>query len=180
MVNANDRSTPRTAPFINGYFMECYRSQSKDDWKRIADTVSWAESNLRQPRINCLETWWHKSRADHALMRATTTLSLALSDGYCLFSDPNTLPSPDHLHDWYPFWDTKIGRPTAKGTSRPDGAMAREFTSATVIHNPIGNPVVTVSFEGLRTSVATGKRSQVHTVPPFDGDIFIKDETAKQ
>ncbi len=29
IANANDRRTPQTAQFINGYFMECYRS-----WER--------------------------------------------------------------------------------------------------------------------------------------------------
>ena len=28
ICNANDRTTPQTAPYINGYFMECYRSKT--------------------------------------------------------------------------------------------------------------------------------------------------------
>lgn len=99
LVNANDRKTPKTATFVNGYFMECYKSNTTGDWKEIAETLEWAESNLREPRINCIETWFHNSRNDLHLMRATTTLSLTISDGYCLFSDPNPLPTPDHLHD---------------------------------------------------------------------------------
>jgi hypothetical protein len=82
ICNANDRTTPQTAPYINGYFMECYRSETADDWKRIADTLDWAEEHLRPPRINCLETWFHKSRDDFHLMRATTTLALTHSNGY--------------------------------------------------------------------------------------------------
>lgn len=103
VANANDRRTPKTAPFINGYFMECYRSKTAEDWSRIADTLAWAEIHLRPPRVNCVETWFHTSRADENLMRCVTTLSLTQSDGYCLFSDPNPLPTPDHLHTWYPF-----------------------------------------------------------------------------
>jgi hypothetical protein len=56
IANANDRQTPQTAPFINGYFMECYRSQTAQEWKTIADTLVWAEAHLREPRVNCLET----------------------------------------------------------------------------------------------------------------------------
>lgn len=103
LANANDRQTPQTAPYINGYFMECYKSRTAKDWHEIADTLAWAEVHLRGPRINCLETWFHKSRDDLNLMRATTTLALTHSDGYCLFSDPNPLPTPDHLHNWYSF-----------------------------------------------------------------------------
>ena len=58
LANANDRQTPQTAPYINGYFMECTESKTAQDWKRIADTLAWAEVNLREPRINCLETWY--------------------------------------------------------------------------------------------------------------------------
>ena len=92
-------------------------SKTAQDWKRIADTLAWAEANLREPRVNCLETWFHKSRDDLNLMRATTTLALTHSDGYCLFSDPNPLPTPDHLHNWYPFWNREPGQADCQGTA---------------------------------------------------------------
>ncbi len=176
LANTNDVRTPQTAPFINGYFMECYRSERAEDWELFADTLRWAEQNLRQPRINCLETWYHESRADEALMRATTTLSLVLSNGYCLFSDPNPLPTYDHLHSWYPFWERRLGRPIAAGVERSDGAMTREFEHGTAAYNPMGNQPVTISFEEPRTSSATGKRTRVHTVAPCDGDLFLRDD----
>jgi len=53
LVNANDRTTPQTAPFINGYFMECYRTVTAEDWRRVSETLVWAEANLRRPHINC-------------------------------------------------------------------------------------------------------------------------------
>ncbi|MCX5677038.1 MAG: hypothetical protein NTX87_18775 [Planctomycetota bacterium] len=174
LVNANDRTTPRTAPYINGYFMECYRSKKPEDWKRIADTLDWAEKNLRLPRINCLETWYHQSRQDLNLMRAATTLSLTHSDGYCLFSDPNDLPTPDHLHDWYPFWNRSLGKPLAAGTQRTDGTSERNFERGTVVYNPMGNRPAAVKFAEPRTSLATGKTASEHTVPPCDGDVFLK------
>jgi hypothetical protein len=179
LANANDRRTPKTAPFINGYFMECYRSKSAEDWARIAGTLAWAESHLRQPRINCLETWFHASRADEGLMRCTTTLALALSDGYCLFSDPNPLPTPDHLHSWYAFWERGLGTPLAPGQPRSDGALSREFTCGTVVCNVTNASPVTVSFGEPRTSRATGKRALVHTVGCCDGDMFLKDGAEK-
>ena len=126
LANANDRQTPRTASFINGFFLECYRSKTPEDWRRIAETLLWAEKNLRAPRVNCLESWYHQSRDDLALMRTVTTLSLCLSGGYCLFSDPNDLSTPDHLHRWYPFWNKSLGKPTGKsGRPRPGRMAAR-------------------------------------------------------
>ena len=178
LANANDRVTPKSAPFINGYFMECFRSQTVADWKRMADTLTWAEKNLRAPRINCLETWYHTSRRDEYLMRATTTLSMVISDGYCLFSDPNPLPTPDHLHNWYPFWDRKIGKALMPGLARPDGVWTREFAGGTVAYNPLGNRAVTITFDEPRTSRASGRRAVSHTLDACDGDLFAKDGVA--
>lgn len=174
LANSNDRKTPKTAPFINGYFMECYRSKSPEDWQRIANTLVWAEGHLRKPRINCLESWYHNSRADRHLMRAVTTLSLTLSDGYCLFADPNPLPTPDHLHDWYAFWDTDLGKPLSPGERQEDGSVKREFSKGVALYNPMGNRTVSVVFARTRQSVATGKQAKEHSVAAGDGDIFLK------
>lgn len=174
LVNANDRKVPRSAKLINGLFMECYKTASPDDWKRTTETLVWAEANVRQPRINCLETWYQNSRRDVALMRATTTLALTMSDGYCLFSDPNPLPTPDHLHDWYPFWDCELGKPLEKGRSMRDGSFQRRFTNGLVVHNPPGNRQVDIVFDRLSKAVSTGALNKRFTVSPGDGDIFLR------
>lgn len=173
LANANDRTTPRTAPFINGYFMECYRSKTAEDWRRIADTLQWAERNLRAPHINCVESWYHQSRADEQLMRATTALVLTLSDGYCLFSDPNPLPTPDHLHNWYPFWAKTLGSPVSAGQTQANGTIVREFAAGTVVYNPMGNGKAEIAFAAPRTSVATGKTAMAHALADGDGDSFL-------
>ncbi len=174
IVNANDRIAPLTAPYVNGFFMECYRSETAEDWRRIARTLTWAEQNLRPPHVNCVEVWFHKSRQDLNLMRAVTTLTLTHSDGYCLFSDPNPLPTPDHLHDWYPFWDKGLGKPLGAPVARPDGATTREYTHGTVVYNPMGNDPVEVVFETAHISRATSRKSRKHALPACDGDIYLK------
>ena len=173
MANANTRKTPRTAPFINGYFMECTANSTPGDWLEIADTLLWAETNLVAPRVNCVETWFRESRKDFALMRSTTTLVLTMSDGYALFSDPNPLPTPDHLHDWYPFWDRSLGRPRGKGGKGPDGTWQREFENGTVVYNPMGNPPAEVSFGDKRRSVGLGTNATRFTLPGGDGDLYL-------
>ena len=174
IANTNDRTAPRTAPYINGFFMECYRSATAEDWQRIGQTLIWAEQHLRQPRVNCVEVWYHNSRRDLNLMRAVTTLTLTHSNGYCLFSDPNPLPTPDHRHDWYPFWDTNLGKPAGKAMHRADGATSRAFERGTVVYNPMGNGQVEITFDGIRVSRATGRRSRIHTLSACDGDIYLK------
>lgn len=179
LVNANDRKVPRSAKLINGLFMECYKTASPDDWKRITETLSWAEANVQQPRINCLETWYQKSREDFALMRATTTLALTISDGYCLFSDPNPLPTPDHLHDWYPFWECKLGKPTEKGRSIRDGGFQRRFTNGIAVHNPPGNKAIVMSFSTPHQAVSTGVIAKRFTLDAGDGDIYLPSKPKK-
>jgi hypothetical protein len=175
VANANDRQTPRTAPYLNGYFMECYRTRTAEEWRRIEETLAWAEQNLRPPRVNCVEFWYHRSRDDLHLMRAVTTLVLTRSDGYCLFSDPNDLPTPDHHHNWYPFWEKRLGRPRAPGRKRPDGAWMRPFTRGVALYNPLGNPAVTVAFTAPHTSLARGERSWRHRLDAADGDLYLAD-----
>lgn len=176
LANANDRQTLQTAPFINGYFMECYRSQTVKDWQRIADTLRWAEVHLRQPRINCVETWFHDSRDDLGRMRATTALTLVFSNGYCLFSDPNSLPTADHLHSWYDFWEKRLGKPVKAFASRSDGSFEREFEKGIVVYNPMGNRAVTISFPQPWTSVAAHRVGNRFVIEPADGDIFLRGE----
>lgn len=173
LVNANDRKTPKTAAWVNGYFMECYKSKTAEEWKQITESLKWAENNLKEPRINCLETWFQESRGDLERMRATTTLSLTISDGYCLFSDPNPLPTPDHLHDWYEFWDQSLGRPKSKGLWQADGSIHREFDHGIAVHNPHGNKPVTVEFKKPHKAASSKSTGLTFTVQPGDGDLFL-------
>ena len=154
--------------------MECYRSSSAEDWQRITRTLTWAEQNLRPPRVNCVEVWFHNSRQDLNLMRAVTTLTLTHSDGYCLFGDPNPLPTPDHRHDWYRFWDTDLGKPLGKSVLREDGATQRDFTNGTVVYNPLGSRPVELTFEEERASQATYIGSKHHVLAGGDGDIYLR------
>jgi hypothetical protein len=174
IANANDVTTPRSASYINGYFMECWRSKTAKDWERISESLMWAQKHLRAPRVNCVETWYHNSRDDLNLMRCVTTLSLTHSDGYCLFSDPNPLISADHLHDFYSFWMCSLGRAESKGIKKDDGTFVREFEKGTVVYNPMGNDAASVVFDERCKSVATGKVGVSHRLSGADGDIYLK------
>jgi hypothetical protein len=173
MGNTNERIVPRTSSYLNGYFMECFKSDTAADWEQIANALQYGEKHNRSPHIDCMETWWHKSRQDLNRMRATTTLSLTLSDGYCLFCDPNSLPTPDHEHDWYDYWEKSLGKPTAKVVQQGDGSFRREFDRGTVVYNPMGNHAMKVSFETPRERLSTREIGKEFTVPGLDGDLFL-------
>ena len=174
LVNANDHTAPISGKEVNGFFMECTHSDTAAQWKKISDSLEWAEANLRQPHINCLEIQDHGSREELNLMRAATCMSLTESDGFCLFGDQNSAPTPDHLHNWYDFWNKSLGKAVAKGVARPDGAMSREYENGTAIYNPMGNRDVTVTFDRRHKSVANGKSGRTFTVAGCDGDLFVK------
>lgn len=175
LLNSNQEEMPLSTPYANGLFMECWDSgnESVEKWMKYQSTLEWAEKNMREPRINCLETWFKDSRNELNRMRATTTLALTVSNGFCLFSDPNTLPTPDHLHNWYSFYDAKLGKPVEAGTKRADNAWQRKYSGGTAIYNPLGNTPIKIIFKEKHKSAATGKISKTHRVSSFDGDIFL-------
>ena len=96
LVNAADRKIPRHAAYINGIFMETQTgpdgTYSHELLSHIESTLLWAEENLREPQINCLEGRRvgneepMDSPRNLQWMRLWTTLSLTHSDGYVLFN----------------------------------------------------------------------------------------------
>jgi len=167
--------------YINGSFMECNPAGpgqppgggNGTTWDKARAGLKWFEANLREPRVNCLEVWGERS--DLRRLRATTALGMVYSDGYQLFADPNPLPTPDHMHDWYPFWDVKLGKPLGKAVEHADGSATREFTAGTVLYNHFGNPPVTVNFDEDRKRLSDGMVGREFVVQDADGEVFLKD-----
>ncbi len=107
-------------------------------------------------------------------MREVTALALTLSDGYALFADRNHV-TIDHAHDWYPFWDAKLGRPKEPPHKAEDnGPSRREFEHGTAVFNPPEGGPAKVVFAEERISAATGERGRAFTVAPADGDLFMR------
>ncbi len=164
--------------YINGSFMECNpdgpgqpTTRNGTTWDKLRAGYVWFEQNLRQPRLNNLEVWGH--RGDLRRMRATTTLALTHGDGSALYADPNPLKTPDHLHDWYSFWDVKLGRPLAPMTTLPNKLAVREFLGGTVAYNHHGNGNATITFASPRKRVSDGATGTEFTLQDADGDIYI-------
>jgi hypothetical protein len=163
---------------INGAFMELNQEgpgitgRKLGTWESSRKALLYFEENFAKPTVNCFESWGE--RKDVRRMRVATTLALTHSDGYVLYADPNPLKTPDHLHDWYPFWDAPLGKPAGKLLTRGDGAYQREFTSGTVIYNPISNKPVTVRFDEQRKRASDGTSGKEFTVNDYDGEIFLK------
>jgi hypothetical protein len=176
--NVNDRLPTHTASYLNGMYMEGLYARFFPDWHLAAANLIWGERNLRKPAITALEGWSAGGLDQYPLMRQVTTLSLVFSNGSVLFSKPNS-PSRegDHVHDWYPFWDKSLGRPTGPLATldRPDlsGAYTRKFDQGEVVFNPPSNHPVTVHFDQPHRSAATNAIGQSFTVASGDGDLFL-------
>jgi len=196
LVNANMRQIPKSAPYVNGLFMECYKEEysrgySLNQILQIERTLLWAERHLREPKINCLEGWRvvtdyggdlatrvaeRNSDENRRWMRMITTLSLTHSDGYVLFGDDNAIPAPDHLHNWYDFWDADLGQPTQeKAVQYRDvpGLFIREYEHGWVVYNRSG-AARTVTFDASVIGVNGGASNSRHAISDFDGAIFLK------
>ena len=156
LVNANRSIIPRTAPHINGSFMETLTPSHEfkhhgdegveSALRQIEHSLLWLESNLREPRINSLEGWGFPnepldSPQNLRWMRAITTLGLTHSNGYVLFNNGIPGGNTGHDHYWYDFWDADLGRPVGeKGQlyQETDGLYIREFTNGWAVYNHSG------------------------------------------
>ncbi len=182
MGNTNRRTIPRTAPHINGGFMETLipHSATGDLLEALLNEVEtsllWLEQNLREPQINALEGWGIPTKSPDdptnlRWMRAFTTLSLTHSDGYVLFN-----LGEGHEHYWYDFWDADLGRPVGPKAQlhedRP-GLYIREYTNGWAVYNHSGETQEITLPEDAQ-GVASGLVNTEHALPNLDGEIYLR------
>ena len=180
VVNPNRSKPTRAAPYINGLFMETGRAYDRgytyDGLAEIESTLLWAEENLREPRINCLEGWGVPTESPDSLrnlswMRVFTTMSLTHSDGYVLYND-----GTDHIHYWYDFWDANLGQPVGEKAQlyeNRDGLFIREFTNGWAVYNRSGKSQE-ISLPEQAMGVESGLKNTIHIIPDLDGEIYLK------
>ena len=180
ICNGNRRTFPLTGPYINGTFMETLRDNDSgytyEGLQQIENTLTWAEENLREPKINALEGWGITSEqpdspANLRWMRLFTTMGLTHSDGYVLYND-----GIQHGHYWYDFWDADLRRPVGeKGVQyeNRDGLFIREFTNGWAVYNRSGE-TQQIRLSEEATGVESGERGSVHNLSDLDGEIYLK------
>ena len=112
LVNTNRSKIPRSAPYVNGTFMETLPDGDEGGYTyagllEIESTLLWSEENFRDPQINCLEGWATPtepldSPINQRWMRVFTTMSLTHSDGMFLLAS-GIGGSAGHKHH-YEIW----------------------------------------------------------------------------
>ena len=119
------------------------------------------------------------SEENQQWMRMITTLSLTHSEGYVLFGDDNAIPTPDHLHNWYDFWDADLGQPIQGKAVQYRGVIGffiREFENGWAVYNRSGT-TQTATFDNPVIGPNTNDRQLRPQIPNYDGDIFLKIDT---
>ena len=182
LVNPNRGKPRRAMPYINGLFMETLRDYDggyrHDGLIEIESTLLWAEENLREPRVNCLEGWGVESESPHSSinrrwMRVFTTIGLTHSDGYVQIN------SLGEGHDyWHDFWDANLGRPIgpkAQQYQNIEGLFIRKFTNGWAVYNRSGS-AQSITLPSSATPVSDrgdNAASITHLLPDLDGEIYL-------
>ena len=182
MGNVNAEIIPRTAPYVNGGFMETGIPGigTSVDLERALNAAEnslfWLEHNLREPRINGLEGYSLPGEVFHSpnnrrWMRTLTTLSLTHSDGYVLYT-----PSVASDHTWHDFWDADLGQPVSEKRQlyqETEGLYIREFTNGWAVYNHSGSPQVITLPEEVQ-GVASDLVGTEHAVANLDGEMYLR------
>ena len=188
MGNTNDGTIPRTAPYINGGFMETVLPylqvgvEQEASLNRVKNALKWMDTNLREPQINALEGSAIPSQPPDSpdnlrWVRVITTLSLTNSDGYITFIVRHSSGGLWSDGVWYDFWDADLGRPVGEKSQlyAPDisGLYIREFTNGWAVYNHSGSEQ-NIRLPELATGVASGLEGTTHTLPDVDGEIYLR------
>ena len=180
IANTTTNKVPRSAPYLNGAYMETFGSYSRERLIEIEDALLWYEENFRYPQVNCLHgvsipNEPLNSPRNQQWARMFTTLSLTHSNGYVLFQRQYAYSY------WYPFWDADLGHPVGGDETKGqlyenrDGVFIREFTNGWAVYNRSGREQE-ISLPIQTTGVASGITSFKHTVPDLDGEMYLKTE----
>ena len=197
LVNSNQHKTPRWARYINGIWMETQPGEDgiydAAEIAEIQETLLWAETAVREPRINGLHGFgsiWEPpdSPENWRSVRFFTTMGLTLSDGYVMFElnsyhdvilNKLTPPYEGVYPIWYEFWNADLGQPIgakAQLYENREELFIREFTNGWAVYNRSGKPQEIRLPEPV-IGVESGLQNTLHIVPDLDGEIYLKSMT---
>ena len=189
ICNNNWNRSHLAAPYINGGMIETFPPESgytNSDIAYIEDALLWYEENVREPKINVLRGGGNPIEPPDGLnnrrwMRLFTTMSLALSDGYALYTIGGFTAEGKRQyqnHIWYDFWDANLGQPispTAQPYQGIPSLYIREFTNGWAVYNRSGQ-AQTITLPSSATPVSdrgNNAASTIHLLPHLDGEIYL-------
>ena len=169
IANVNGSQPIKSAPYLNGMYMEGFGAPFFMNWETAKANLLWAQDNLRRPVITAFDAWRNINSDDKA-MRFSLAISLIFSDGYFLWGDKL------HAHAMHSLLKKTLGQlkdPVVAQASE-DGSYKREYENGTAILNPPTNKALIISFTEPRTRASTGEINKQHSLSSGDGDLFLK------
>ena len=189
VVNTRTEKIPRSAPYVNGAFMETWGKYPRERILEIENALSWYEDNFRYPQVNNLEIAKNPSEPwdspdNRRLARVTTTLVLTHSNGSISITAKQQNFGPRY---WYPFWVAPLGRSIGGDETKGvlyetptgeeiEGLFIREFTNGWAVYNRSGK-AQEIRLPEQATGVESGLRDTIHIIPDLDGEIYLKSTT---
>ncbi|RKU36050.1 hypothetical protein C6496_14245 [Candidatus Poribacteria bacterium] len=182
IVNTNDTKIPRSAPYVNGMYMETIGPYTRQHFAEIESTLLWGEQHLREPQINSLEGWGlpsepFNSQKNQQRMRLFTTMSLTHSDGYVrLYRGITSLAPHTHFYDHRDLIEKKHSEVHKRGEphSHPE-LYWYPFYDA-----PLGRPVGGDEMKGVLYKTPTGVSIEGLFIREFTNGWAVYNRSGKE
>jgi Hypothetical glycosyl hydrolase family 15 len=166
ITNSNYKYDAERAKYINGAYMECYKTENPT-------VVSLWEQTVQSPKVNVVDMMGEANNlqgaSDFKRMRNTTTFTLIHSDGYLLYGDHY------HNHHWFDFWDFKLGNPITKEIMIEKDIYKRNFENGVVVNNA-SKQAKEIEFDTLMKRFSTNEISTKFLLESNDGNYFISNK----
>lgn len=166
ITNSNYKYDAERAKYINGAYMECYKTENPT-------VVSLWEQTVQSPKVNVVDMMGEANNlqgaSDFKRMRNTTTFTLIHSDGYLLYGDHY------HNHHWFDFWNFKLGNPITKEIMIEKDIYKRNFENGVVVNNA-SKQAKEIEFDTLMKRFSTNEISTKFLLESNDGDYFISNK----
>ncbi len=182
IVNTNDTQIPRSAPYVNGMYMETIGPYTRQHLAEIESTLLWGEQHLREPRINSLEGWGipsepFNSQQNQQRMRLFTTMSLTHSDGYMRFFRGITSLAP-HTH----FYDHRdlVEKKHSEVHERGEPHSHPELYWYPFYDAPLGRPIGGDETKGVLYETPKGEEIEGLFIREFTNGWAVYNRSGKE
>ncbi|MEN9701400.1 MAG: hypothetical protein RIR55_715 [Bacteroidota bacterium] len=163
ITNSNYKYDAERAKYINGAYMECYKTDNPT-------VLSLWEQTVQSPKVNIVDMMGEANNlegtSDYKRMRNTTTYTLVHSNGYVLYGDHY------HNHHWFDFWNFKLGNPITKEVMIEKDIYKRGFENGIVVNNA-SKQAKEIEFDTLMKRFSSNEISNKFLLESNDGDYFI-------
>ena len=153
--NVNWRKDTDTINYLNGVFLEFYKTPyyqatkrlyNSQELRKIQDILQYYEKKLQFPKIIALDGWRktinltdedRNSTENRRMAKLLTAMSVVIpTHGYILYGDNNPdTEIGDHHHLYYDFYDFDIGKPTSEYIKVSSGVGYKEHEQGFIAYN---------------------------------------------